>query len=306
MGTPRHPLVDSSPGETLKKTLAKVLAKVRRRKARSQHGGTGQLLPPEATPSPGAPHGATVTGRTIFGDRPLRFRRMTLPDPEMPAIDDPSNFETAFKIRIAHLTHTRRDAQVLVERQYAGRGYQIPVVKKDPYLMTFLAYDEGQIVGTVSIRLDSPDKGLSSDDLYRLENNELRAKGWRLCEFTQLAVDTEVASKPVLASLFHTAYLYAAVVREYTYSVIEVNPRHVAYYGRALKFEAIGPVRMNRRVQAPAVLLGVSFATIAEGIAQHAGTPRSADTRGLLFRYGFPPDEQHGVLNRLRELVQPK
>jgi len=299
MGIPRHTAVGSSPKETLKKTLARVLAKIRRRK-----GGTGPASAPEGTSSVPARHGATVTGRTIFGDRPLRFRRMTLPDPDMPALDDPSNFESAFKIRIAHLSQTRRDAQVLVERQYAGRGYQIPVVKKDPHLMTFLAYDEGQIVGTVSIRLDSSEKGLSSDDLYRLENNALRAKGWRICEFTQLAVDTEVASKPVLASLFHTAYLYAAVVREYTYSVIEVNPRHVSYYGRALKFEQIGPVRMNRRVQAPAVLLGVSFATIAEGIAEHAGNPRPADARGLLFRYGFPPDEQHGVLNRLRELVQ--
>jgi len=288
----------------LKKTLEKVLAKVRRRRTRSQVGGADGASPAEGSAAMTTPIGGTVTGRTIFGDRPLRFRRMTVPDPDMPSLDDPSNFESAFKIRIAHLSHTRRDAQVLVERQYAGRGYQIPVVKKDPYLMTFLAYDEGQIVGTVSIRLDSPEKGLSSDDLYRLENNALRAKGWRICEFTQLAVDTAVASKPVLASLFHTAYLYAAVVREYTYSVIEVNPRHVSYYGRALKFEQIGPVRMNRRVQAPAVLLGVPFATIAEGIAEHAGKARSPDSRGLLFRYGFPPDEQLGVLNRLRELVQ--
>src|SRR5512138_1804986 len=114
---PRHSAAVSSPGKTLKKTLEKVLAKVRRRRTRSQQGAPST---PEATPAV-TPHGATVTGRTIFGDRPLRFRRMTLPDPDMPSLDDPSNFESAFKIRIAHLTHTRRDAQVLVERQYAGR-----------------------------------------------------------------------------------------------------------------------------------------------------------------------------------------
>ncbi|MGH8799171.1 MAG: N-acyl amino acid synthase FeeM domain-containing protein [Casimicrobiaceae bacterium] len=45
-----------------------------------------------------------------------------------------------------------------------------------------------------------------------------------------------------------------------THAVIEVNPRHVAFYGSALKFGAVGPERMNSRVQAPAVLVCASFA----------------------------------------------
>jgi hypothetical protein len=246
---------------------------------------------------------AEVTGRTIYGDRPLRFRRLTVPDPDLPSITDPSAFANAFKIRIAHITHAPRDAEVLVERRYAGRGYQIPVVKRDPRLMTFLAYDEGQIVGTVSVRLDSPEKGLAADEEYREQLDALRAKGLRVCEFTQLAVDTAVASKPVLASLFHTAYLYASVVRKYNYSVIEVTPRHATFYARALCFEPIGPIRMNRRVNTAGILLGVSFQTIADGIAQYAGRYDERNERGSLFRYGFPGDEQVGVLNRLRALV---
>jgi hypothetical protein len=245
-----------------------------------------------------------VTGRTIYGDRPLRFRRLTMPDPDMPSITDPSAFDSAFKIRIAQLLNTRRDAKVLVERRYAGRGYQIPVVKHDPNLMSFLAYDEGQIVGTVSVRLDSKKRRVSAHDLYPEQIDELHADGWRICEFTQLAVDTEVASKPVLATLFHTAYLYASVVRGYSYLVIEVNPRHAPFYARALRFEAIGPVRTNRRVNAPAVLLGVPLATIAEAIDRHAGKPDIGEARGTLFRFGFPANEQEGVLNRLRDLVE--
>jgi hypothetical protein len=283
----------------VRKSLAKILSRVRRRKDRPA-GAAGVELP-TAAPSTLRPP-ADVTGRTIYGDRPLRFRRLTVPDPDLPSITDPSAFASAFKIRIAHLQHAPRDAEVLVERRYAGRGYQIPVVKRDPLLMTFLAYDEGQIVGTVSVRLDSP-KGLTSDELYKSEIDVLRGRGLHICEFTQLAVDTAVASKPVLASLFHTAYLYAAVVRTYTYSVIEVNPRHVSFYARALRFEPIGPIRMNQRVNAPAILLGVPFATIAAGIAEYAGRFDSPEARGSLFRYGFPADEQIGVLNRLRALV---
>ena len=93
----------------------------------------------------------------------------------------------------------------------------------DPNLSTFLAYDEGRMVGTVSVRLDSP-SGLSSDRLYPEELAGLRRAGHKLCEFTRLAVDSKSASKPVLAGLFHTAFLYASRLHGFTHAVIEVNP----------------------------------------------------------------------------------
>ena len=107
----------------------------------------------------------------------------------------------------------------------------------------------------------------------------------------------------MLAGLFHTAYLYASVIRGCTHAVIEVNPRHVAFYGRALRFDPIGEERMNRRVDAPAVLLCAPFATIAEGIAKFAGKPDAPGAGRSLFLYGFPPEDEPGVLKRLRELV---
>ena len=276
------------------KALAKVIEKARRKTGEDGASNRPSLLRGVGD----------VTGRTIYGDRPLRFQRLSVPDPELPSITDPSAFQSAFKIRVAHLTRTRRDAKVLVERRYAGRGYQIPVVRKDPQLMSFLAYDEGHIVGTVSVRLDAKKKSVSANDLYPEEIGRLRSEGWRICEFTQLAVDTDVANKPVLATLFHTAYLYASVVRGYTYAVIEVNPRHASFYAKALRFEPIGPERTNRRVNAPAVLLGVPFSTISDGITLHAGKPATVQSHGSLFRFGFPSHEQVGVLNRLRHLVE--
>jgi hypothetical protein len=245
---------------------------------------------------------ADITGQTVFDDRPLRFRSLTLAEADVPSLEDPSMIEGAFKIRVAKRTGARRDAWSLVERRYTGRGYTIPGRKPKTNVFTFIAYDEGQIVGTVGLGVDTG-KGLSADQLYRAEIAALRAKGWRICEFTRLAVDRTAASKPVLAGLFQTAYLYAALIRGYTHAVIEVNPRHVAFYGSALKFEAVGPERVNHRVNAPAVLLCASFATIAQGLAKHAGKPPAPGTRRTLFHYGFPPDEEQGVLRRLRELV---
>ena len=60
---------------------------------------------------------------------------------------------------------------------------------------------------------------------------------------------------------------------------------------------------MNKRVDAPAVLLCAPFATIAEGLARFAGKPDAPGAGRSLFVYGFPPEEEVGVLNRLRGLV---
>lgn len=241
-------------------------------------------------------------GETIFDDRPLRFRSLSLDAADLSALEDPAGFHSGFKIRVAKLSGRVREAGTLVERRYKGRGYLIPALGHEPQLSTFIAYDEGVLVGTVSVRLDS-DNGLSADGLYHAEVDTLRNSGARLCEFTRLAVDKTAANKPVLAGLFHTAYLYAAIIRGCTHAVIEVNPRHVAYYGRALNFNPIGEERLNTRVNAPAVMLCAPFATIAEGIAKFAGKPDVPGAGRSLFLYGFAADEEVGVLKRLRDLV---
>lgn len=247
--------------------------------------------------------GSGSTGETVYDNRPLRFRNLTLTEAEIPLPDDPSTTEAGFKIRISKLRRGRKDAGSLVEHKYLDRGYGTPANKKDPELHTFIAYDEGQLVGTVSVRLDGK-RGLAADELYPAEIESLRAQGFRLCEFTRLAVDRRAASKPVLAGLFHTAYLYAAVIRGSTHAVIEVNPRHVRFYGRALRFSAIGESRINRRVNAPAVLLYVSFADIADGLARYAGRLDELAEGGSVFPYCFSASEEGGVLARLRDLVR--
>lgn len=243
------------------------------------------------------------TGETVFDDRPLRFRNLTLTEAELPLVADPSNVPVGFKIRISKLRRGHEEAGTLVEHRYSARGYLSLGLKKEPDLYTFLAYDEGQLVGTVSVRLDAKRK-LAADDLYPGELEGLRAQGFRLCEFTRLAVDRRAASKPVLAGLFHTAYLYASVIRGSSHAVIEVNPRHVRFYGRALRFQTIGEARINRQVNAPAVLLLVSFADIADGLARFAGRLDEVCEAGSVFPYCFPANEEAGVLKRLRKLVK--
>jgi hypothetical protein len=247
--------------------------------------------------------GVAKSGLTVFDDRPLRFRSLTLTAESGAAeeIEDPGAIPGAFKIRVAKREGFQRAAGTLVERRYSGRGYDTPAQRQEPHLFTFVAYDEGKLVGTVGIRLDS-EGGLGADDLYRDEIDILRANGCRLCEFTRLAVDVTAVSKSVLAGLFHTAYLYAGAVHGCTFMVIEVNPRHVPFYRRALGFEPLGPERLNQKVNAPAVLLCASFEAIAAGLRKFGGKYREFPQERSLFPYGFSPQEEEGILQRLRAL----
>lgn len=257
-------------------------------------------------PSPAAPAAAAGrSGATVFSadalEPALRFRSLTLAEADEHALAPEPALQPAFKIRLAKSQAFRREEGGLVGRRYSDRGYLVPANAQDPYLFSFLAYDEGQLVGTVSIRLDS-ERGLSADALYKEELDEMRRSGCAICEFTRLAVDVKTASKPVLAGLFHTAYLYASAIRGYSYAVIEVNPRHVTFYRRALGFEPIGPERLSQRVNAPAILLCVPFETIARGVAEFGGKAELAAGERSLFPYGFSREEEAGILARLREL----
>jgi hypothetical protein len=243
---------------------------------------------------------ADRTGWTVHRDVALRLKNLSVSERGTP-LGDPGTEIGAFKIRLAGPPEVRRDADSLVQKRYARRGYRTSATLVNANACTFAAYDEGRLAGTVSLRLDSKE-GLAADELYRAETNALRRKGRRICEFVRLAVDTTRVSQPVLAGLFHTVFLFAQKLRGFDFVVIEVNPRHVGFYRRALGFEVIGAERHNPRVNAPAVLMGVSFREIGDNLQKHAGKGKRAATARNLYTYGFSPAEEAGILGRLRSL----
>jgi hypothetical protein len=240
------------------------------------------------------------TGWTVHRDVALRLQNLGIAEGSTPP-DEPAMATDAFKIRLAGAPEARRDAESLVRQRYARRGYRASATLLNANVCTFTAYDEGRLAGTVSLRLDSPE-GLAADELYRAEIDALRHEGRRICEFTRLAVDTTRGSPPVLAGLFHTVFLFARTLRGFDFVVIEVNPRHVGFYRRALGFDVIGAERHNPRVKAPAVLMGVSFRSIGESLRRSAGKGGRAATARNLYAYGFSPAEEAGILGRLRAL----
>lgn len=207
--------------------------------------------------------------------------------------------EQQFKVRLANSEGKRESASLLIKKMYAWRGYDTVGAGIDnPNRITLMADVAGQPIGTLTIGLDSP-SGLLVDALYRDEIERLRHNGRTVCEFTKLAVDQAMQSKRVLAALFQLAYIYAHRIHAATDVVIEVNPRHVLFYRRMLGFEQLGEERMCPRVNAPAVLLHLSFAYAAEQILAYAG--RFEEVAGVRSIYPFflPSKDEDGITQRL-------
>ena len=169
------------------------------------------------------------------------------------------------------------DALDLVERRYGDRGLLVSrerySSRNDEGDIVCTARDGDQIVGTLSVRFDNGG-GLNADLLFGAELDEWRAQGVKLCEFGGLAVDKHSHDpKRVLAHIFHMGYLHAHRRAGCDRLVIEVNPRHVPFYRRRLGLMPFTTARHNPRVDAPAVLMSIDFATIREQIALWGGQP---------------------------------
>jgi len=195
------------------------------------------------------------------------------------------------------------DALDLVERRYSHRGL---AVTRERYNsrnqdgdIVCTARDGDRIVGTLSVRFDGED-GLKADLLFAEELAEWRAAGVKLCEFGSLAVDKHSYDpKRVLAQVFHLGYLHAHRRARCERLVIEVNPRHVAFYRRYLGLLPHTTARHNPRVDAPAVLMSVDFAAVREQIALWGGRPELVSSARCLYPLAWDAATEAAMLAKL-------
>lgn len=244
-------------------------------------------------------------GNTIIGvpfETPEPLMSLLLEQPAANGMPDSNgDSQRLFKIRAADSNGHRSSASILINKMYATRGYACSGLPAEaaPNRITLVACEHHETIGTMTVGFDS-DNGLLVDQLFQEQVDVLRERGRRVCEFTKLAIDSSVKSKRVLASLFHTAYIYAHRLHGFQDLLIEVNPRHVRFYERMLGFVVKGPERMNPRVNAPAVLLSLDFAHAHAQIARFGGKPQLAETERSLYPYFFSVGEEAGIVGRLR------
>jgi len=228
--------------------------------------------------------------------------RLLLDEPTPWSTFEDETGQRQLTIRAADCDGSRSSAHILVNRMYAARGYTTSAMPDhtNANRITLVASDEGETVGTITVNFDSS-HGLLVDECFSSEARQLRDDGVLLCEFIKLAVDGVVRSKKVLASLMDAAFLCAREVRRCDKALIEVNPRHVRFYESMLGFKVLHRGRINRRVNAPAVLMSLDLAFADEQVEEaHHGDGAHANGKRSLYRHGFSPEERSGLVNRLR------
>ncbi len=201
------------------------------------------------------------------------------------------------KLRLAHDDSRARQASLLIQKMYATRGYPANPVKRNDMRITIMAYLNDQVVGTVTLNLDS-EAGLLADQLYLDEVNQLRAEGKKICELTKLAISPRADGLRIYSSLLHIAYIYGRRIHGYTDLVLEVVPRHVNFYVKMLGCKPFGPERLNPRVNAPVQLLHLPIDYVDAMIDAYGGQGGDAKTR-MLYAHFFNRRDEEGILGRL-------
>lgn len=220
---------------------------------------------------------------------------------ESPNIVDVTINERTFGIRAADIEDRRNSASMLINKMYTWRGYSgTHNVGTDPNRITLTASGKGEVIGTLSLGLDSS-VGLLADQVFQDRIDPVRSNG-KVCELIKLAIDPAVKSKAVLASLFHVAFLYARDLNDCSDIFIEVNPRHRRFYEAMLKFSVVCEARNNPRVDAPAVLLQMNTEYGTSLIEKWGGMGDAAGSERSLYPYFFSTREEAGIINRLKSI----
>ena len=183
-------------------------------------------------------------------------------------------------IHIASTSEEETRAGELVTNRYGWRGYDasnncgsdqwIDMLPNPTSYFTVVAMQYSRCIGTVTLGLDSTE-GLIVDTGYQQEVNEVREAGRRVSELTRFAVNAGPASNLVLTGMFRYLYMIGTCFDDLTDLFIEVNPRHVAYYCRALGFTVVGAEKLCPRVNAPSVLLRLTREVLASKLRVEKG-----------------------------------
>ena len=215
-------------------------------------------------------------------------------------LETTDEFGTSFKVKVTRGPGCRERANSLMRRRYVWRGYATgPLNHERAGRITFSAYAGDVTLGTITAALDAQ-KGLFVERLYPEEVRKLRSQGRKLCEFTELAIDETFQTRSVLGSIFHVAALFVMDINRCTDVLVEVNPRHSRFYQRMLGFTQFAELRLDKQVEAPAVLLRLDLQHCVQEMARLGGRRSSVPGTRSFYPYLLAPLQAESALSRLR------
>jgi hypothetical protein len=145
---------------------------------------------------------------------------------------------------------------------------------------TFMAKKEGKVVGVLGLTVDSSDLGLPSDSSFRLELDQLRAKGIKLAEGTNQAILPSFRKTAVTTELMR-----CGVAQTMLYScdgiIVSVSPSHSRFYEMLGFHRASGIRSYSSKIHDPVIMMYLS--THAPQQQDAVPDPCASFTREFLF-----------------------
>ena len=212
----------------------------------------------------------------------------------------------AFEIEMATTRQDRRQAACLVGRVYQTEGYlpsPLPAKRQDtdavgpeaqpfysfqhllPEATVFVAKEGGQVVGTLSVILDSP-AGLPLEALYSAEVAGLRGAGRRVSEICSLAIDPhrEKNTSWLFLNLFKQATAYLVHCTTATDVLVTLKPSHQGFYASRMGFKPFGSWKQDARFgNADTVAMGLTREQVEEVARPDALHARANRIQALVF-----------------------
>ncbi|MCS6860018.1 MAG: hypothetical protein NZT92_06840 [Abditibacteriales bacterium] len=180
----------------------------------------------------------------------------------------------------------------LVHQCYVEAGYidphpsgmRVRIFEVLPETATFIAVENGSVIGTMSLIVDSP-LGLPMEESYGEELNALRRRGRKIAEVSGLAVAKGSRNLGILVRLCRYTTLFAIGIGVEDLC-IGVSPEHAPFFKEVHLFETMGEVRSYSSTKYdPVVALRLDLNTFpALCRAAYAGVDADANYYVFLYR----------------------
>jgi hypothetical protein len=166
------------------------------------------------------------------------------------------------------------EAYRLVYDNFVKLGYILPNSNKMrlrlfeamPDTATFVAKNNGKIIGVTSVVIDSADLGLPADKAFSPEIDMLRWEGRKICEGTNWIITPEFRRTSVMTELMRCCFAYA-IANGCTDLIADITPSHKSFY-ELMAFKMIGSERSSSsELDDPVVLVNLPITETVEDVA---------------------------------------
>jgi N-acyl-L-homoserine lactone synthetase len=220
-----------------------------------------------------------------------------------------------FTIKIANTLNEREEVFKLAYQVYLEKGYTeanaqemlIQDYDANPDTAILVVKDKNnKIAGSVTLVFKN-ELCLPSENIFSEEISSLELTDKKMVEISRLVIDSNYRnSKEIILLLFNYLSIYSYRNRLYTHLIIQVNPRHEAYYEKLLAFQKIGAEKICPRVQgAPAVLLILELEKQQEEIARFSIPKNIMKKERSLYQSFLKPEQEKLVAYYLDAQYRP-